>query len=381
MQIPSTNLLLPLTSGASREPLLQNLKPGQILQGTALSGNVDGRLNLQIGITRLIAQTQLSVRPGQSLILQVVKSDGLPELRVITPPSLAQLKAAALKTLLPRQQSLSPLFKMLGQIATTEPPGTPLPKEIRQQVESLLSRAPALESPEFRQRLQRALGDSGLLTESKLLQRLSDTGDLKLDLARLFRLLRPLIPESLLPRLTADIGDAPRLPSAPATPERPPDPGIKVLLELLKQIDGAISRIQTHQLHSLPREDGAQQVWQFELPIRNGQEFDLFHFRITREGAPRNNDETASWTLVLHMNLATLGPMRVQLRLQGEALSTVIWSQKETTHALVHEHLEGLRKGYERSGLEVQRLEAFLGAAEIPEEIPEDTTPLLHEKA
>lgn len=381
MQIPSTKLLLPPTSGATREPLLQNLKPGQILQGTALSGNIDGRLNLQIGVTRLIAQTQLSVRPGQALILQVVKSDGLPELRVITPPSLAQLKSAALKTLLPRQQSLSPLFKMLNQIATTERPDTPLPKEIRQQAEALLGRTPIFGSPEFKQRLQRALSDSGLLSESKLLLHRPDPGDLKLNLARLFRLLRPLIPESLLPRLAADIGNAPRLPPATAPPAGPPDPGIKLLLELLKQIDGAIARIQTHQLHSLPREDGAQQVWQFELPIHNGQEFDLFHFRISREGGPRSDDEAAPWTLVLHMNLSTLGPMRVQLRLQGEALSTVIWSQQEATHALVYEHLEGLRKGYERSGLQVQRLEAFVGAAEVPEEIPEDTTPLLHEKA
>ena len=83
MQIPSANLLLPLSTGTTREPLLQQLTPGQILQGTALSENINGRLSLQIGVARLIAQTQLSVRPGQQLTLQVVKTDSLPELRVL----------------------------------------------------------------------------------------------------------------------------------------------------------------------------------------------------------------------------------------------------------------------------------------------------------
>jgi len=380
MQIPSANLLLPLASGTSREPLLQNLKPGQILQGTALSGNIDGKLSLQIGVARLIAQTQLSVRPGQQLTLQVVKADGLPELRVITPPSLAQLKAAALKSLLPRQQPMSQLFKALSHFVTTARSDTSLPNGVRQQAETILNRTSDLGSPEFKQQLQRALASSGLLTESKLLQRLSDPGDLKLNLVRLYQLIRNLIPEHLLPRFAANIrGASQSLPDNPA-PERLADPGIKALIDLLKQIDGAIARIQTHQLNSLPQEDGAKQVWQFELPIHNDREFDLFHFRITREGRAQGGDETALWTLILHMNLSSLGPMRIQLRLRGEALSTVIWSQKEATNALVREHLDRLRSGYERSGLEVKQLDAFAGGAEIQEEIAVET-PLLHEKA
>ena len=379
MQIPSTNLLLPLSSGASREPLLQHLTPGQILQGTALSENINGRLSLQIGVARLIAQTQLSVRPGQQLTLQVVKTDNLPELRLLTLPSLAELKAAALKSLLPRQQPLPQLLKALTRIvsATTR---EPLPASVRQQAETTLRQTLSSSDPGFKAQLQKALVNSGLLTEAKLLQGKSNPADFKLNLTRLFRLIHQLVPEQQLPKILGEgkttTGTAPKNNLA----NHLSDATLRMLVDYLKQIDGGIARIQTHQLSSLPQEDTTRQMWQFELPIRNGQEMDLFHFRINRDGHGQQEQGETHWRLTLHINLSGLGPMRIELRLQGEAISTVIWSEKKETNALVCHHLDQLRNGYERSGLDVKKLDAFLGRIEKQDTIPIER-PLLHEKA
>jgi hypothetical protein len=380
MQIPITQILLPSSTQATREPLLQNLKPGQILQGTAMSGNIDGRLSLQIGVTRLIAQTQLSVRPGQALTLQVVKADILPELRLLLPPTLESLKATALKSLLPRQHPLPPLFKALAQVIQA-PAQSRIPPPIREEAVALLNQLPSTTDPGFKNRLQRSLLESGLLTEPKLLRNLTESGDIKLRLVRLFENIRQLLPENRLLQSNLD----PRLipPQHKAqhkgTPENLAENGIKLLIGLLKHLDGAIARIQTHQLASLPQEDPSRQVWQFELPIRNGEDVDLFHIRIGREETARRSDEEMAWSLTLHMNLASLGPMRVQLRLQGEHLSTLIWSEQPRTNSLVQSHLSTLRTAYEARGLLVERLEAQLGAVGEPERIPVNTS-LLHEQ-
>jgi hypothetical protein len=376
MPIPISQILLPSFTQTSRDPLLQSLKPGQILQGTAMSGNIDGRLSLQIGVTRLIAQTQLSVRPGQILTLQVVSTDKIPELRVLLPATLESLKAAALKSILPRQQPLPEVFKALTQIVQA-PPRANIPPIVREQAVALLNKLPSPSNAQFKPQLQRALIDSGLLSEAKLLRGLSQSGDMKLMLTRLIERIVQLLPENRL--LQANL-DAKLL--ALQTQESTgtlPDSSVKLLIGLLKHLDGAVARIQTQQLASLPQEEGARQMWQFELPIRNGETFDLLHIRIGREEWGKASEEETVWSLTLHMNLTELGPMRVQLRLQGEHLSTLIWTQQPDTNRLVRSRLSELRSAYEQRGLVVQRLEALVGVVENRDEIPLDGS-LLHEK-
>jgi hypothetical protein len=376
MPIPISQILLPSFTQTSRDPLLQSLKPGQILQGTAMSGNIDGRLSLQIGVTRLIAQTQLSVRPGQVLTLQVVSTDKTPELRVLLPATLESLKAVALKSILPRQQPLPEVFKALTQIVEASPRAN-IPPVVREQALALLNRLPSPSDAQFKTLLQRALIDSGLLAEPRLLRGLSQSGDMKLMLNRLIERIVQLLPENRL--LQANLDPQLLALQAKGTAETLPDSSAKLLIGLLKHLDGAVARIQTHQLASLPQEDGDRQIWQFEIPIRNGEKFDLFHIRIGREDEGRASEQEAVWRLTLHMNLTELGPMRVQLRLQGEHLSTLIWSQKPDTNRLVHSRLSELRSAYEQRGLVVNQLEALVGVVENRDVIPLDGS-LLHEK-
>jgi hypothetical protein len=380
MQIPTTKLLLPPSTLSLREPLLQNLKPGQILQGTALSENVGGKLSLQIGVTRLIAQTQVSIRPGQALTLQVVKTDSMPELRVLTLPSLNELKAAALKSLLPRQQPLPQVFKALTQVMQTPTKANiNIPPAVRAEASAILSQTPRVSDPLFRENIKSAISNSGLVTETKLLRQLTaNPADLKLNLVRMYETVRQLLPAPLSQLLLSNGKPMSQI-QQPGT-NAVADNSVKLLIGLLKSLDGGIARIQTHQLNSLPQEDPLRQIWQFELPIRNGDDIDLFHFRIGRETDAKSETDEHPWTLTLQMNLSTLGPMRVQIRLVGESVSTIIWSESSATDTLVKEHIDRLRKGYEKAGLEVTRLESFVGVIETDPEISSDIS-LLHEKA
>ncbi|MES9968832.1 MAG: flagellar hook-length control protein FliK [Candidatus Thiodiazotropha sp.] len=388
MEIFGTKILLPLPSVEPGKSLLEQLQPGQILRGTALSENVNGTLRLQIGVTRLIAQTTLSVPTGQTLTLQVEKAGNLPELRVLTHPTMTQMKSAALKQVLPRQQPLPQLFERLTQVTsdTSTSRATPLPQAVKQAVQIVLQRIVPIEDPGFKTQLLQAMQLSGNQTEAQLINRQVNSADLKLNLLQLIGLIKPLInnpsnPNNQVLSLQQQVlNPAQPAPANPPVTAQETSPTVKLLLDLFKHLDGAIARIQTNQLSSLPTEDATRQVWQFELPIRQENSFDLFHFRISREQVTKGTETTPIWNLTLHMNLSPLGPMRVRLALLGETISTIIWSENPQTADLVNQHLDKLRTGLESTGLEVKKLEAFQGIADIENELPSERS-LLNEQA
>jgi hypothetical protein len=399
MPISIAKILPPLPSSTGAKSLLQTLQPGQILQGTALSENINGAMRLQIGVTQLTAQTTLSVSPGQPLTLQVEKAGQLPELRVMTKPTQKELTAWALKNNLPRQQPLPQLFKALNQYVSS-PPAQSLPEPVKQAVEQILARTLSVKSPNFKAEMSKALQLSGTQTESQLMRQSVFNSDLKLNLLRLIALVKPYLAQSdpgiakRLPFPAQTVSNSPVMASAhhpiqsqPSPSSQPPvapqsgetDATVKLLLDLFKHLDGAIARIQTNQLSSLPAEDTARQVWQFDLPIRHENGFDLFHVRIAGDDRPNTPDSQTGWQLTLHMNLKALGPMRVRLHLIEQTLSTIIWSEKPETLNLVKQHLQRLRSGFESAGLAVNKLEAFQGSAHHEYEVPNDQI-LLNEK-
>ncbi|MEW7972970.1 MAG: flagellar hook-length control protein FliK [Candidatus Thiodiazotropha endolucinida] len=385
MEISGSKIVLPLPTIESGKSLLEQLQPGQILRGTALSENINGTIRLQIGVTRLIAQTTLRVPTGQALTLQVEKTGNLPELRVLTLPSLEQMKSAALKQVMPRQQPLPQLFKHFTQVTSDPTRANQLPPAVKQAVQSIMARVIPIEDPGFKTQLVQAMQLSGTQTEARLINHQINGKDLKLNLLRLIGLIKPLISNPGSQINQALTFQQPLLNPAQSPPVTPPpaaqetNPTTRLLLDLFKHLDGAIARIQTNQLSSLPTEDTTRQVWQFELPIRQEGGFDLFHFRISRDAVRKGTETEFMWSLTLHMNLPSLGPMRVRLSLFGEKLSTTIWSEKPDTASLVNQHLGRLRASLESTGLEVNKLEAFQGIAEIENELPSEQA-LLNEK-
>ncbi|RLJ17218.1 flagellar hook-length control protein FliK [bacterium endosymbiont of Escarpia laminata] len=376
MRIPGSNIVLPLPNAQPRENPIQNLKPGQILQATALSDTQNSQLKLQIGVTRLIAQTQVAIKSGQQLTLSVEKGGKFPELRLLTTLSREQLQANALKMLLPRQQPLAQLFDKIA-IQLSNSSSNPAPGNVRQAIEGMVGRLLSTDQPRFQQQLRTALQNSGLFTEAHLLRGSGNPADLKLNLLRLFELINTLLPgKGLNPQQSAAALAASDSSGTPL----PPDSPLRFLLDLLKQLDGGLARIQSNQLASLPQEDPTRQTWQFELPIRHNEQLDVFRIRLQKEPGKSGEKEDAVWSLTLRMNLEPLGPMRVQLRLQGEAISSVLWAEQAETTSLIQNNLEKLRSALEKAGLDVTKLEAYQGKSEGDEQLPRGLS-LLDEKA
>lgn len=375
MRIPDTKLLLPQLTPISRETLPHNLKLGQILRATVLSENLNGILKLQIGGTKVIAQTQLAATPGQTLTLQVDKAGALPELKLVALTSMQEIHTQAMKSVLPRQRPLSELFVNLLDV-NRSPVSNTTSGEIKQAIHSLISQLLSTQHPKFSEVFKSALLDSGLLTERHLLNDTLPSSDLKLNLLKLFDLVKSLLPSQHSGSGKETVSNNAALDSA--TPQA--ETSFKHLSELLKQLDGALARVQTNQLASLPQDESSRQVWQFELPLLHKDQVDLLQITVNKDGDRSQDDPTAVWNLTLQMNLQTLGPMRVQLRLQDKALATVIWSEQPDTTKLVESHLVKLQQAFEQAGLEVTRLQAYQTKIEERDLVPRDTS-LLSEKA
>ena len=374
IQIPPPTLLIPQLPTIHRAPLLNALKLGQVVQARVLSENLEGLIKLSIGDNKLTAQTQMQVTTGQNLTLEVIRTGPMPQLKLLTQSDPQQLQAEALKRFLPKQRPLTELFERLPSIQSM-PNQSSNHGQIKQTIQALLARLLTVEHPQFRHSLKTALLDSGLFTERHLVNQEPRSNDLKINLLRLVDQLKTLLPQPELPPETRQSHGREQDPGAPQT-----QPAIRHLTDLLKQLDGAIARIQTNQLASLPQDDPTRQVWQLELPLVHQERVDVHQLTIKREGGGPGAEHNTVWSLTLQMNLQPLGPMRVQLRLQGKALATLIWAERQGTKQLLEQHLSALQQAFEQADLEVTRLQACQANIVEPEPI-QQVTGLLSEKA
>ncbi len=142
--------------------------------------------------------------------------------------------------------------------------------------------------------------------------------------------------------------------------------------DLLRQAEAALARVQLHQLASQPRDaDRGWLEWLFELPVRRGDEFDLWSMRIAREARDRSapvRKAQPRWSVQLAFDLPGLGPVQAQVTLQGERVSTRFWAGRENTLPLFRAHFQELQRMLDDAGLEVGELDCQPGP------MPENTT-------
>ena len=139
--------------------------------------------------------------------------------------------------------------------------------------------------------------------------------------------------------------------------------------ELLQQIDGVLARMQGQQLQSLQAEQQGRQMWMMELPVKHEDGVDLFDLRLQRDGKENEQGEQEqSWSMTLAFDLEGIGPIRVQVGLIAEAITSNFWAELPETRRLFHEHIEHLRSRLNQSGLEVNDLSCQCGIPPEPTE-------------
>ena len=152
--------------------------------------------------------------------------------------------------------------------------------------------------------------------------------------------------------------------------------------DLLQQAEAALARIQLHQLAAVPREaERGLLEWLFELPIRRGDDIDLWSMRLLqdrREQQHKTKEPVQHWTVQLAFDLPGLGPVQVQVQIYDEQVSARFWAEQTETLPLLREHMHELREALHTAGLDIGELECQRGPR--PAEKTGVEQPLIREK-
>jgi flagellar hook-length control protein FliK len=372
-----------------------------LLQATVTESRT-GKVLLAIGNRQISAETSLPLKKGQQLTLQVRSLGEQPVLKIATSGGESQIYSA-IRLLLPKQGPLPPLLATIVQLAQSSNPA--LPPQINELVRSIVKQMPDIQTAATPQGLKKAVSESGVFLERQLLQQQNQSlrpafinPDFKANLLRLVQLVRQWPGGSGQTRTNAPhatstasattgtaVGAggtvASSLPAgALAAPLRGSIPVPQAALrsnpallnsvaefptELLQQTEAALARIQLHQLAALPREgERGLLEWLFELPIRRGEDLDLWSMRIFsehRQQQQENRQQGRSWSVQLAFELPGLGAMQVQIQLAGDRVSTRFWAEHQDTLPLLRGHMHELRRALSEAGLDVGELECQAG--------------------
>lgn len=418
---------------------------GQVLAATVVSAPQHGISDLRIGTLLVRAQTgELPLSPGQTLRLEVASLKEQPVLRLLDLVASNPL-TAAMRNTLPRQQPLAPLLASLARAAGDPAASRQLAPEVVHVARELFSRLPAAASLGQAAGLREALRNSGLFLESKLARTAAGAApaapstpsrppgagaDFKANLIRLVQVLRensanstPSAPRSGAtgpgPATATGLPAAAPAPPSPVTlgvipaharaaaaagvqgdpavpPLRgqPPQPQAMATslarlsaaldpVELLRQSEGALARIQLNQLSSLAHEGQAAAGWPIELPVRRDGHVDLWSLSIRRDpdrgGTGAAEENTPGWSVTLAFELPGLGPMQARVALRGTRITAQFFSPVQTIPPLVRAHLPLLDARLRAAGLEVGELGCSDGR--LPAAVSTTPSRILDERA
>jgi hypothetical protein len=187
----------------------------------------------------------------------------------------------------------------------------------------------------------------------------------------------PVTPASALARVLSIANTGFALHAPPPLRGQPPQPQARIqaslqaqmpaaLLrsELLQQAEASVARVQLSQLASLPQGRDTGLEWLLDLPVRRGEETDVWSLGIRRDdqaGGRGQHTGGPLWTVQLAFDLPGLGPMQARVSLRGEQVSTWFWATREEALPLLQQHLQALRRELEGSGLQVAELHCLRG--------------------
>lgn len=142
---------------------------------------------------------------------------------------------------------------------------------------------------------------------------------------------------------------------------------------------GSLAKIQLQQLHALNHQleqtDSPQptQSWQFEIPLRHGQETHHLHLHWEYQWVDEENtkeketpNKIKQWQVMLGFNMESIGQFYVQLILAGNTLSANFWAERLSTLEKTREKIDELQQQLEREGIQIKGMTCLSGLPPKP---------------
>jgi hypothetical protein len=147
------------------------------------------------------------------------------------------------------------------------------------------------------------------------------------------------------------------------------------LIQLMHQYTlGSLAKIQLQQIHSVNQQlnqtDVTQpnQSWQFDIPVRHGQEVHPLQIQMEQQWIEEQQDahtksshRTRQWNVMLNFDLPVVGKLYAQLGLLGNSLNAKFWAEHEHTLIEAGLKLDSLTQQLEKEGINVTHIQCVPG--------------------
>lgn len=126
----------------------------------------------------------------------------------------------------------------------------------------------------------------------------------------------------------------------------------------LRHLESSLNHMQHTQLQTLNESQTGRPLWLMELPIKNGQEIDLFELRITQdESSQTEKEDKKIWSVTLKFDLAGLGKIKAHITMQHDLISAQFYSEKSEVLGLFRDNFDFLRNRLNCNGLNIGTIE------------------------
>ena len=378
-------------------------KVAQLIQAV-ITRMTDKQLFLDIqGIKANTVKPAISdLQIGDVLKLQIEQLKPMPQFRIVSLQKATDtnLITQTLKNLVTQNPSTTPLLKDISHIANRPAlRPSPLSADVNAAVRDIFKKLPAAFNLKTAPQVKNQLQNSGTFFEGNiknqifsLLQntQISKTPRIKnqlssniksvveMDLAAQLHRLANLIRTQLAPIKTAvPIKTDQAIPQpnlsnvgnrvATQQTNRPPAEQAsfqnisqreEAMQSFLRQVESSLSHMQQTQLQNLNESQPGRPLWLMELPIKDGQDIDLFELRISEEENSQAEGETKKiWNVTLQFDLTGLGKVKAHIKMQNDLISAQFFSEKAETLSLFQKNVDFLRGRLNYNGLNVGNIE------------------------
>ena len=377
-----------------------NWKVEQLIQAV-ITKITEKQLFLDIqGVKSNTVKPALSdLQVGDILKLQIEQLKPMPQFKIIglVKATNTNLISQTLHQVAVQNPEITPLLKNISYVANRPAlRPSPLPADVNTAVRDLFKQIPAPYNLKTAPQIQAQLQNSGIFIENKIKNQIFTAlqnapvnktnqlhtnikTDLNLDLGaqlhRLASLIRTQLPPEITTRNTSVINhnnvDQSNIPntykSAPQQTNRAPIEQASLqnitqreeaMQTFLRQIESSLTHMQQTQLQSLNDAQPGRPLWLMELPIKDGQDIDLFELRITEEENGQEDGETERiWNVILKFDFEGLGKIKAQIKMQNDYISAQFFSEKPEVLSLFHENFDFLRTRLNVNGLNVGNID------------------------
>lgn len=397
-----------------------NWKVSQLIQAT-ITKITDKQLFLEIqGVkANTLKPVNIDLQVGDILKLQIEQLKPMPQFRIVSLQKEANVNfvSQALRNIVSQNTEISPLLKNISFVANRPAlRPSPLAADVNAAVRNIFRQLPSPFNLKTGSQIKNQLQNSGIFIENKIRNQIFSAlqnthinktvsshqissnlkPELETDLAAQLHRLANLIRTQIIPAKDSlplsqnknianqnNISNTHKITAQ--QPNRPPVEQASLqnitqreeaMQMFLRQIESSLTHMQQTQLQNLNESQAGRPLWLMELPIKDGQDIDLFELRISQEESTQTEGEIKKvWNITLQFDLSRLGKIKTHIKMQNDFISAQFFSEKAEVLSLFQENFDFLRSRLNYNGLNVGNIEC--AKAKLSDDIPPvNSTPL-----